>query len=301
MIRRIGPIVLLLFALAIPALATEFTTLTGPYLGQTPPGSTPRLFAPGIVSVFQNFEHSAAVFSPDGSEVFWCTNVNTNASAPAEGLRLYTMMLIDGFWTEPERAAFTEHLDVPISRPVFSPDGDRLYMEYYSNPAVESHADIYVSERVEGGWSIPQPVSLLINSPAIERLHCVTADGSMIFTRNLMTSREAVFISHYVDGEFTEPEELGDAFNSEAWEFSIVLPQDESYMLTAISRTGREDEVYISYREADGSWTERMKTPYSSGGFLALSPDDAYLFYLGDGIYWVDTSFVERLKPEHLK
>ena len=49
----------------------EFTDLYGDYLGQTPPGDTPLVFAPGIVSTDSLIEHSAPAFSPDGKEVFW--------------------------------------------------------------------------------------------------------------------------------------------------------------------------------------------------------------------------------------
>ncbi len=45
-----------------------FPKLTGPYLGQEPPGDTPVLFAPGIISTGK--EHSAAMFTPDGG-VLW--------------------------------------------------------------------------------------------------------------------------------------------------------------------------------------------------------------------------------------
>ena len=71
-------VVLLISATLAPCISaqqSDFPVLTGPYLGQNPPGVYPELFAPGIVSVEENFEHSAAVFSPDGSEVYWCTNV----------------------------------------------------------------------------------------------------------------------------------------------------------------------------------------------------------------------------------
>jgi len=37
------------------------------YLGQIPPGDTPVLFAPGVVSTGK--EHSAAMFTPDLSEM----------------------------------------------------------------------------------------------------------------------------------------------------------------------------------------------------------------------------------------
>jgi len=301
MSRTVGSALLLLLAVCHFALASEFPVLTGPYLGQDPPGSTPRLFAPGIVSVSANFEHSAAVFSPDGLEVFWCTNVNWYASAPAEGLRLYHMRMVDGVWSAPAIAPFTQNVSVPVQRPVYSPDGDRLYVQYSSNPNAESDDDIYVVEREGTGWSELTSVSPLINSSAMERLHSVTADGSMIFTRDLRTSHEAVYISRFVDGTFTEPGQLGEPFDSDANELAIVVAPDWSYMLIGITRTGMEDELYVSYKEEDGTWTERIRTPYQCGGFLALSPDGEYLFFLGDGIFWVDTSFVEELKPARLR
>jgi len=42
----------------------EFPSLKGPYLGQKPPGMTPEIFAPGIVSI-EIMNHSSPVFSPD--------------------------------------------------------------------------------------------------------------------------------------------------------------------------------------------------------------------------------------------
>ena len=47
----------------------EFPALQGPYLGQKPPGMTPEIFAPGIVSTAE-FEF-AGTFSPDGKEYFF--------------------------------------------------------------------------------------------------------------------------------------------------------------------------------------------------------------------------------------
>ena len=47
----------------------DHPVLQGPYLGQKPPGMTPKIFAPGIVSTAE-FEF-AGTFSPDGKEYFF--------------------------------------------------------------------------------------------------------------------------------------------------------------------------------------------------------------------------------------
>lgn len=51
--------------------APKFPVLKGDYLGQEKPRNTPLMFAPGIVSGHGfDSEHSPAVFSPDGKEVY---------------------------------------------------------------------------------------------------------------------------------------------------------------------------------------------------------------------------------------
>ena len=241
------------------------------------------------------------VFSPDGSEVFWCTNIGFYTDKRVVGnLRLYTMKIVDGKWTAPHIAPFTK--DIRVERPVYSPDGSRLYIEYGSDPAdIDSDSDIYVVKKTSEGWSQPSPVSPLINSPAYERLHCVTADGSLYFTRNLMTSNEGVFVSRFIDGKFTEPEELGERYNSDDFEIAILVAPDEEYMLIWQTNSERNSKLTVMYKQADGSWSDRIEAPYYCGGFLALSPDENYLFFENEGICWVSTAFIDELKPKNLK
>jgi hypothetical protein len=296
---RISLAALLSFAFIsfIRAQETDFPVLKGPYLGQEPPGVYPEIFAPGIISVDDNFEHSAAVFSPDGSEVFWCTNVDWYTERKQQGmLRLYYMKMIDGQWTPPQIVQQVK--DKRVERPVFSPDGKRLYMEFCVDPSDPDNNDIFFIERQGEGWSEPESASPLINSPAFERLHCVDADGSLYFSRNPMTSNEEILVSSWVNGDFTEPEFLDERFNSEDPELAIIFGPNNEFMLIDQKDTQYNSHLYISYRNSDGTWTERIKTPYECGGFLSLSPDGKYLFFLGEGIYWINTSFVEMLRPE---
>jgi len=283
----------------IIAQQKDFPQLTGPYLGQKPPGEKPVIFAPGIISVDENFEHSAAVFSPDGKEVFWCTNVNGNTDKRvASNLRLYTMKMVNGRWTALRPAPFVKN--IYVERPVFSPNGSKLYIEYASDTTQESDFDIYVVERTEDGWSDPKPVSPLINSPAMERLHCVTADGSLYFSRDPFTTREEIFVSHWVNGDFTEPEKLGKSYNSDEYEAAILISPDEDYMLISHCDTQhREVKFSISFKKTVGSWSDRIELPFYCGGFFALSPDGKYLFFMNEGIWWVSTSFIDELKAKN--
>ena len=94
---------------------------------------------------------------------------------------------------------------------------------------------------------------------------------------------------------------MGENYNSDDYELVILIAPGEEYMLIEQMNTQRSSsELNISYKKADGSWTGRIKTPYECGGFLALSPDDKYLFCLQEGIYWISTSFIDELKPQEL-
>src|SRR5512145_203655 len=71
------------------------TDLNSDYLGQTPPGSTPEIFAPDIVSVTGRYEYGVAL-SPDGDEIFF------TAEDPGHGLMITRR--VDGEWTTPKVA-----------------------------------------------------------------------------------------------------------------------------------------------------------------------------------------------------
>ena len=75
--------------------AQEFLVLKGDYLGQTPPGDTPVVFVPGIVSVNGRYEYGLSV-SPDGNEIYF------TADSPGDGLMVIKREF--GKWTEPQTA-----------------------------------------------------------------------------------------------------------------------------------------------------------------------------------------------------
>jgi hypothetical protein len=114
---------ILLFPLLIVnfLVAQNESDLKGAYVGQNLPGDTPELFAPGIVSTCK--EHSAAMFTPDGNEV-WFARLFPSA--------IYFMKQEDDKWTKPQVAPFSGQFDdlYPYAKdeyPYISPDGKYLF------------------------------------------------------------------------------------------------------------------------------------------------------------------------------
>ena len=98
----------------------------GPYLGQKPPGMTPEIFAPGIIST-RFHEHSYAVFSPDGTEVYWSSFFIDSYKYDFPSGLLF--MKLKKRWSQPEYALISTKKD--SGAPCFSFDGKKLYFSNY--------------------------------------------------------------------------------------------------------------------------------------------------------------------------
>ena len=104
---------MLIFTLSTPVFCTS------PYLGQEPPGFTPQIFAPGVVSLPNRFDFSGS-FTPDGNEFYF-----TYSSPNWSGNSIMVSRNENGYWTTPAVVPFSGW-DVDWSVYV-SPDVQRLF------------------------------------------------------------------------------------------------------------------------------------------------------------------------------
>jgi hypothetical protein len=327
--------VLCLAALYAAAPADSFPVLTGPYLGQTPPGDEPALFAPGIVSTAL-FTRDIAL-TPDGKELYFNVSAGGNAYST-----IVVTRLVDGRWTKPEVAPFAADAAWRFGEPAISPDGRQFF--FASNrPASpeakdENNWDLWVMDRTGDGWGEPRNLGAPVNSAVGEFFPSVTRDGTLYFTR---TDRAAgtnlIYCSRRVEGRYTEPEKLPPPVNGARAQFNALVAPDESFLILPIY--GRPDscgatDYYILYRKADGAWGDpvHLGPPISSKSgeeySPALSPDGKYFFFMSarpetldppaggkltleyllwmtgapgcdnPAIFWVKADFIERLRPK---
>jgi hypothetical protein len=89
---------LLLTATSMTAQEKDFPKFSVLYLGQKPPGKTPEIFAPGIVSKDNRYE-LMTTFSSDGKECFYTKSFETNTNM--------TTKEINGKWKDPSIVDFS--------------------------------------------------------------------------------------------------------------------------------------------------------------------------------------------------
>ncbi|HNY02847.1 MAG TPA: hypothetical protein PKG48_09685, partial [Bacteroidales bacterium] len=234
---------------------TGTAQVPGMYLGLTPPGNTPEVFAPGIVSLPGRNER-VITFSPSGAEIFFAIG-----NWPTR-----TTMYIqykDSAWTTPETASFS--VGHSAEEPFFSPDGSRVYFYAYP-PSSASNADLFYSEKTGDTWGPPVNVGTTLNTSGDEFHPNVVADGSLYFANGAGRTCRAQFTGT----GFLPRVQLPANVNSWSWPDHYVAP-DESYMIFTSAKAGGygSSDLYISFRNADSTWTtpQNLGSPINTPGY----------------------------------
>jgi Tol biopolymer transport system component len=284
------------------AQQSEFPKLTGPYLGQKPPGLTPEIFAPGIVSTAESDEF-AGTFSPDGKEFFFTRVIK------APNTQIMYTTINEGRWTKPSLSPIA--YECSEGEPHISPDGNRLF--YASrrplpgSTQLTSNPNIWISKKSGSSWSEPY----LLENPFRDGnflMYVTSANNGTIYFR----SRLGVYRSNFDDGKYAEPEFLPEEINAPTKGNHPYIAPDESYIIFDAQRNPPEgfgsSDLYISFRKSNGSWTKALnmgKNINSKGYEIApsVSSDGKFLFFESDkagsmDIYWVSGKIIEGLRPK---
>ncbi len=282
------------------------------YLGQPTPGTTPVLFAPGIVST-EAIELNG-VFTPDGREFFFTRLING----------VYTMhhsMFEDGEWSIPRPLLlYPGQARAMAADMAVSPDGQELYFlgrHPHEYAPEEPRFDLWVSRRVDEAWATAQVVPPPVSTSATEIYPVVVADGSLYFssTRPGGFGRPDLYrAQRRADGSFAEPVNIGPPINSEFGTGDTFVAPDESYLIFSSRRPGGfgDADLYVSFRQEDGSWGEPVNLGESINTDLheycpMVTPDGKYLFFsrrvgaswdqlTAGEVYWVDARVLDQFR-----
>ena len=294
----------LIFVLMFTVSFSRTVCYDSAYLGQTPPGTIPQIFAPGIISLYNRFE-TYPTFSPDGKEMFFSV-VN---SAWTSGKILHTRE-VNGIWTAVDTAGFSTNNFINWES-FISPDGNRQF--FTSNRPPSSGMDIWTVDRTsDSGWTSPARLASPVNSGSAEGSACVTNNGTLFFKslRGGGTAGSILYFSKPVAGVYSEIESLGNSIPTGQGESEPFMAPDESYMIFISETRGGGHggwDLWICFRKPDSSYS----TPLNMGEDVNTSDDEygprvtadgKYLFFTRENrgnsmdIYWVSSGLIDSLK-----
>ncbi len=270
--------------------------VSGPYFGQEPPGMTPEVFAPGIVSLPDRCEVGGC-FSPDMSEFYF---------TETDGRWTWTRVLVttsqDGVWSPPAYDPLFR-LNDSLCKFVLD-DSEKMY---FYRPSPSTQNDVWTADRLASGWGnferLPEP----INSSAAEWGFTQAADGT-VYISSTRSGNADIYRIRRVNGEYGPAEPLS-ACNTTYGENGPYVAPDHSFLLYHSTRPdgfGKAD-LYVSFRRDDDTWTRPMNLGPRVNTAIEqwdpkISPDGKYLFYIHrsgwtsdsdtSDIYWVDVRAV---------
>ncbi len=288
----------------------EYVKITGEYLGQKKPGSSPELFAPGIL-LNTHRPHGNISFSPDGKEIYW-----TAALGFGQFQKIWMMRLENGHWSPPQSVPFSD--PYTFGGPAVSPDGKRFFFDVLKPSGQNDQAwdhDIWFQEKNVPDWGDVIKPGTPLNSNKSELGPSVSQKGNIYFySSNIEGGFGSVdiYCSRLTTNGYEKPENLGDSINTEFMETLPYIAPDESFLLFSSMRPdGYGDfDLYVSYQKKDGSWTkaknmgDTINTP-ARESVSVVSPDGNYLFFMSrrNGIgefFWVNAKIIDKLKPEEI-
>lgn len=285
----------------------DFPILKGPYLGQKPPGLTPDIFAPGIISTDAN--EGCSGFLREGA-LF----VFSQTKSESDTKEIFITEMKNGAWTQPEQAPFdSRHSDGDFT---VAPDGRTVYFtsrrSLYEKDEKSDSSNIWVTEIIEGNWLAPRPLEYPVNTEYSDSYPSVTQDGTIYFfsRRPGGLGGSDIYMSRFIDGKYTEVENLGAVINTREDEWDPFIAPDESFLIFCSTKDGGfgRDDLYVSFRIQDGSWAEpvNMGEHFNSSGLdnrPYITPDGKYFFFVSAtsgsrDIYWVDAKVISFAKDD---
>jgi hypothetical protein len=228
------------------------------FIGQTPPGNTPKIFPLSVKQGF--FAAERIAISKDGREIYY-SEIKGYYPNTGESIKKYSYS--DGKWTGPDS------LFEGYAAPALSVSGDTMYLE--------SNFKTYFSVKNGSGWTNPKRILLRLDSA---HYYNVTGNGNQYISSK---SGKGAGLSDWcrvvTKGTDTTAVSLGRPLNTGGENLDFFVSQDESYFIVTNRPT-----LAISYRKADGTWTNpRVFGKNIDFGLGSWGPwvttDNKYLFY----------------------
>ncbi|WP_338874347.1 OmpA family protein [Spirosoma sp. SC4-14] len=183
--------------------------------------------------------------------------------------------------------------------PLISPDGKRLYFARISHPnnthGTKGSQDIWYSDldAASGKWGPARRMGFPLNKDEYNCAYSITPDGNTMLIKGQYVNgnyeTRGFSLSKKTASGWTPPQKIDipGYVNMSKGQFDCgFMSADGKVLLMAFSekKNSKEDDIYVSFRQKDGSWTKPMELgPEVNTKFTEttpfLAPDGATLYF----------------------
>ena len=220
------------------------------------------------------------MLSFDGTQLLFTRKMPIGNGYQKEAL--FVAQFVDGQWSEPQPLAFSDFPeDVDPGAAFISADGKKLFLTGCGWNR-DSSCDLYVSEWVEGQWSMPKRLSEGINTKHWESQPCVSSDGKELYFVSRRSGNVDIYLcQRNSDGTWGTPQNLGAPINTQGTEMAPFLhPDGRTLYFSSDKHIGMGGfDLFMSRRGDDGQWKE----PVNLGFPINTTGDEINFFVAADG------------------
>jgi len=282
----------------------DFPVLRGLYMSQKPPGKTPEIFAPGIISTDES--EGSSGFARNGMVFIFQRFINRECHT-------YIMTRQGDLWSKPELVPFWKQL-IHNGDFVISPDDKTMLYQVKQDYSGQLESNIWEVKLEEDGWgpgyALPAPINTLYDESFASR----ASNGNLYFfsRRPGGVGQSDLYMAEYQINGYSTPINLKE-LNTQFHEWDPYVAPNESFLIFCSTKPGGEgqDDLYISFRDSKNRWTnpitmgKQINSPRSENRPY-ITNDGRFLFYTSSrkgnrDIYWVDAKIIEEFKPEEQK
>ena len=294
--------------------AGDFSAVSGPYLDQEPPGNTPEIFAPDLISTSNSLAGGVA-FSSDGLLLAYKLVVPGDTWDE----QIWISFEQAGRWTEPSRFPFDGQFhdwDFQFSRAEPS-----LYFTSKRPARIQGnesrYSHIWKSVFINGGWTEPTLVEEPVNELDNYSGHpSFTTDGTVYFHSQRPDGRGGtdIYRASLINGKYAEAENLGEVVNTPGQDLDPAIAPDERFLIFLSNRPNSGPTAYdlfITFRESNDKWSKPQglyPLVGNNAGLPGISTDGQYFFFtrykkagntndgelIGMDAYWVSTAVFRK-------
>lgn len=273
------------------------------YLGMTPPGNTPQIFAPEVVSTEMD-ETLLGIFNSGRRIVFDRIPQGFNNW---DKVPVYTLENGDLGWKVEESSVFAREAYLLEEN---ARDGEVRIIPWWTTnmEGAMTDVDLLKVEFKNGKWSVPVSLGTPVNTPWFDSWPSVTEDGILYFFSNRPDGfgQANLYYSIPKNGAYSEVIQMDSTINFGRFQHDPCISADgKTLIYSSYNKESLvQDDLYVCYRQKDGSWSKPKNlgpgvNSEASDNRPHLTNDEKYLFFVSNrngnlDIFWVSAEILEK-------
>ncbi|MFH0867021.1 MAG: OmpA family protein [Bacteroidota bacterium] len=166
-----------------------------------------------------------------------------------------------------------------------APDGKSMYFTVCNRPDGFGSCDLYVSEKKDDNWGVPENLGVIVNSERWDSQPSISSDGKTLYFASARAGGKDnmdIWTTTKNDkGNWTKPVKLNDTINTDRGEMApFIHPDNQTLYFSSNGHMGMGGyDIFYTRKDSAGNWS----VPVNIGYPINTNADESYLIVNSSG------------------